>query len=237
MKKLLEDKVPRYERKYLIQANQLEQIRFRLEPLCFRDKNAGADGRYNIRSLYFDDYCGSSYRDNEIGNDPRSKFRIRIYNCDDCLISLEQKTKVSDKIYKKRAMITKAFLEAIISDEAERIDYPDKEPLINEFMTAYHTRYLRPSVIVDYSREPYVYPEGDVRITFDTNIAFSSDFDNFFDRKLFLQPILPVGIQLLEVKYTGFLPEFIHQQLNVMNLQQSTFSKYYLCEKNKRIGE
>lgn len=234
---LPKDQVPRYERKYLIPANQAEQIRLILDTLCFKDQNTKGEDCYNIRSLYFDDYFGISYTDNEIGVDPRSKFRIRIYNCQDSYLSLEQKIKVAGKIYKKRAVITKDFFEAILQDEAEKIEFPNDNPLINQFMMEYHTKYLRPSVIVDYDREPYVYPDGDVRITFDRNIAFADQFEGFFDRKLFLQPILPVGMQLLEVKYTEFLPEFIHQQLNELNLQQCTYSKYYLCEKYKRMGE
>lgn len=30
---------------------------------------------YHIRSLYFDDYYNSCYNENEIGTDPREKFR------------------------------------------------------------------------------------------------------------------------------------------------------------------
>lgn len=235
VRKLLENEVLRYENKYLIRNDQLEQIRMQLETLLFRDQNVERDGRYHIRSLYFDDYGGSSFRDNEMGIDPRSKFRIRIYNYEEKFISLEQKTKIGGKILKKRSKITKAILNAVLADEWEKIDYPNEDPLINQFMMAYHTRYLRPVIIVDYFREPYVFPEGDVRITFDTNIGFSDDLESYFTPELFVQPILPAGTQLLEVKYTGFLPEFIYEPLSMAGLKQSTFSKYYLCEKNKRM--
>ena len=237
MKKLLESGIPRYEKKYLISAAQAEEIKFYLEELCYRDKNIGKDNKYNIRSLYFDDYLHSSYYDKENGVDPRSKFRIRIYNCENRNINLEEKIKINGKILKKRALISEEIFYNILNDNAEKIDFPGEAPLFNRFMTKYHTSALAPSVIVDYDREPFVYPDGDIRITFDMNISFSDDFAGFFDKKLFLQPILPVGMQLLEVKYTEFMPEFIHRQLNQFNLRECTFSKFYLCEKYKRMGE
>ncbi len=235
MKKLLKNEVLRYESKYLIQTDQLAQIKMQLETICFRDQNVGADGRYHIRSLYFDDYGGSSFRDNEMGIEPRSKFRIRIYDCKENFISLEQKMKIGGKILKRRTGITKLFLDAVLNEAWEQIDYPSADPLINQFMMAYCAKYLRPAIIVDYNREPYVFAEGDVRITFDTDIGFSDEFESFFETGLFVQPILPVGTHLLEVKYTEFLPEMIYEHLNVAGLRQSTFSKYYLCEQYKRM--
>ncbi len=235
MNNISKNEVLRYENKYLIRTHQLEQIRIGLEALCFKDKNVGADGQYHIRSLYFDDYRGSSFRDNEMGIEPRSKFRIRIYDCEENFISLERKMKIGGKILKRRTRITKSFLDAVMAKAWEQIDYPSEDPLINQFMMACYAGYLRPVIIVDYDREPYVFAEGDVRITFDTNIGFSDDFENFFEIGLFVQPILPVGTQLLEVKYTEFLPKFIYEHLNLAGLKQSTFSKYYLCEKNKRM--
>lgn len=237
MIQLPKNKVPRYELKYLITAMQAEQLRLCLDTLCFRDENTNSQGQYNIRSLYFDDYQSSAFRDNEMGIAPRRKFRFRIYNCDESVIRLEQKVKIGGKILKDRAVITRDFYEAVLGDADERIEYPGKSALINQFMTARQLELLGPSVIVDYDREPYVYPDGDVRITFDRNIAFSDAFESFFEKDIFLQPVLPAGMQLLEVKYTEFLPEFIHQQLNQFHLQQCAFSKFYLSEKYKRMGE
>lgn len=231
------NKVPRYERKYLINELQAQKLKFILDTLCDKDKHLQGRETYNIRSLYFDDYFRNSYMDNEIGIEPRSKFRIRIYDSQDSFISLEQKIKIAGKIYKKRETISKEFFDAVLRGDYEEIEYPNTSPLVNQFLTAHYTKKLEPSVIVDYDREPYVYPDGDVRITFDRAIAFSNEFEDFFDPEMPLQPILPLGMQLLEVKYTEFIPEFIHQQLNNLNLKQCTFSKYYLCEKYKRMGE
>ena len=45
----------RHEYKYLVTDQQIILLRQRLDKLISIDSHAGADGSYNIRSLYFDD--------------------------------------------------------------------------------------------------------------------------------------------------------------------------------------
>ena len=149
---------------------------------------------------------------------------------------MECKQKVNGKIHKEKAFITREFCQKIMEDRGEELEYPAESPLVNRFMHLYHTKYLRPRVIVEYEREPYVHPDGDVRITFDRNIAFSEDVGHFFEKDIILQPILPIGQNLLEVKYTEFLPEFVKDTLDIKHMQRITFSKYYLCENFRRRG-
>lgn len=226
----------RYESKYMVTNGQIALLKCHLEGICRQDIFSNTEGVYGIRSLYFDDYEGNSYRDNEIGVEPRSKFRIRIYDCSQDVIFLEQKTKTRGKIHKERVQVDREFCELLLRDRWQELDYPVSDRVLNRFLTAYHTRVLRPRLIVDYDREAYVYPEGDVRITFDKNISFSDEVEYFFEKDILLQPIMRTGIELLEVKYTGFLPDFIYQGINIRQLQQQTFSKYYLCEMYRREG-
>lgn len=83
----------RHELKYVITAAQQALLENRIQGLIKPDSHVGADGMYHIRSLYFDDYYNSYYKENEIGSDPREKFRIRIYNAGTGRISLELKRK------------------------------------------------------------------------------------------------------------------------------------------------
>jgi hypothetical protein len=124
-----------------------------------------------------------------------------------------------------------------INGKMDEVDFDEADPLINRFLLEYHMNYLRPRIIVDYDRTAYVDENIDARVTFDSNIGFSDNIIDFFDPDLSLQPIMPLGKELLEVKYTEVLPEYIHQILNLKNIQQSTFSKYYLCEKFRRQGD
>lgn len=226
----------RYEKKYMVSLAEEAYLKTHLDTLIFRDAHSDDLNRYVIRSLYFDDYTNSAYMDNAAGVDPRVKYRIRIYNCNPNEIHLERKFKQAGKIQKERAIVDRRFCELLLRDEAEQIEFPTDNPLINQFLLLYHTTMLRPRIIVEYEREPYVYPEGDVRITFDRNICFSNDLEHFFEPDIFLQPILPLGKEILEVKYTEFMPEFIHRELEIKQMQQCTFSKFFLCEKYRRSG-
>jgi len=96
------------------------------------------------------------------------------------------------------------------------------------------TRRMRPVVIVEYERIPYIYKNGNVRITLDTNISSSSAVEAFLDKTIPGRPVLPLGQQLLEVKYDEYLPDFIYRNLQLHSLRQTAFSKYYICRKYTR---
>ncbi len=93
------------------------------------------------------------------------------------------------------------------------------------------TRHMRPKVIVEYERVPYVYPHGNVRITMDENISASNRTDRFLERQIPLRPILEAGQHILEVKYDEYLPDGIYRTIQSGNLRQTAFSKYYLCRR------
>ena len=93
------------------------------------------------------------------------------------------------------------------------------------------TRLLRPKVIVEYERVPYVDSLGNTRITLDQNIASSDVIDDFLKPWIRRRPIMPAGQHILEVKYDEFLPDYIYQNLQLTNLRQTAFSKYYLCRR------
>ena len=231
----VEDKL-RYENKYIVSGGQAELLKCRLDGLCVPDFFSDDKGEYKIRSLYFDDYGSNSFWDNEIGAEPRSKFRLRFYNYNPDAIFLEEKIKISGKIFKDRIQVTEDFFYLLIQDEWEWADYPTTDALLNRFWTAYHTRGLRPRIIVEYDREPFVCPEDDIRITLDKRIAFSDEVENYLQEDILLQPIMKTGTELLEVKYNNFLPDFLYQGLQLRQLQQYTFSKFYLCEMHRRNG-
>lgn len=83
----------RHEYKYIISDAQLVLLRNRISGLMQPDSNIQSNGSYHIRSLYFDNIYSDCMLDNENGNDPREKFRIRIYNNSPASIKLELKQK------------------------------------------------------------------------------------------------------------------------------------------------
>ncbi len=187
-------------------------------------------GGYNIRSVYFDDLYHSCYLENENGVDPREKFRIRIYNHCDARITLELKRKEHGKCLKQHCALTKEQCLVLINGGClpESADYP---PLLQKLLLQIRTRGLRPVVIVEYDRIPFVYPVGNVRVTLDCNVASSDQCDQFFSRQLALRPVMPPGHHILEVKWDQLLPDFLQRCLMLDRLQWTSLSKFYLCRK------
>ena len=220
----------RHELKYVISAAQIPLLKSRIAALMKPDPHAGADGIYSIRSLYFDDYNNRCYYENENGTDPREKFRIRIYNHSTDRITLECKRKEKGKTHKASCPLTLEQAELLIRGKAltQENTLP---PLLGKLILQMQTNGLRPVVIVEYERIPYVYKNGNVRVTFDTQIASSTNVTDFFAERLPKRPIMPVGQHLLEAKFDEFLPDFIYRSLNLGTLQQTAYSKYYLCRK------
>ena len=228
----------RFENKYMLDMLQKENIKNYVESILDVDRNMlEGSKKYYIRSLYFDTYNSKAYRDNEAGVDCREKYRIRIYNCNLDFVFLERKIKVNGKIAKDRARIDKEILEYILSGRIGDIKIDKENSLLNRFWLENQMNGLQPRIIVDYERAAYVVDNIDVRITFDSNIAYTSDVQNFLNPNVAMQPILQKGKELLEVKFKTFFPEYLHQMLNLQNIQQCTFSKYYLCENFRRQGE
>lgn len=220
----------RHEFKYLCTDAQLAMLEIRLMGIMQKDIHTGPDGRYLIKSLYFDDIDDHCFMENEDGTAPREKYRIRIYNHDPDRISLECKRKENDKINKKSCLLTKEQYDWLVFDKVSgRIgDLPE---LAKKLLTLKMCSKMEPKVIVSYERIPYVYKNGNVRITFDRNIASSCKIEDFFQENAGKRLILPSGQQLLEVKYDEYLPDHIYHALSLANMQRIAFSKYYLCRK------
>lgn len=220
----------RHEIKYICSRAELEIVKSRIVHIARSDSHVSEDGGYLIRSVYFDDYDNNSFYGNESGIDNREKWRIRSYNRDCTGINLECKMKEHGMIRKESCELSYEQYLKIIADNKLDIN-SDNSPLLNRFLLLRKTRLLRPVVIVQYKRFPYVYRDGNVRITFDCDIAASTDLNNFYDRGMRTRLVMPGGMQLLEVKYDEFLPDCIYRSVQLKNMEQATFSKYILCRK------
>lgn len=218
----------RHEYKYPVTIAQINMLTQRLDCLIPRDSHVNQNGMYNIRSIYFDDFYNRCFYENENGTDPREKFRIRIYNNSDEHISLECKRKERGKTYKTSCPITKEQCNLIMSGGVPT-DFTNQKPLLNKLALEMLNNQMRPVIIVDYDRIPYVYDSGNVRITFDMNVSSSTQIANFFDKDIAKRAVMPQGQHLMEVKWDEYLPEFIHDALSLANLQYTAYSKYYLC--------
>lgn len=228
----MEEKRYRHEYKYPLTHGQALIENAKINAVASRDSHTGADGSYQIRSLYFDDYQNSCYMSNENGVDEREKFRIRIYNHSTERITLECKEKYRGMTHKSSSPITLSQCEKLMRGEIPS-DITKEQRVLHRLAYLMAVRLMRPAVIVEYERIPYVYrmQDANVRVTFDRKILSGSDVRAFLDERIAGRGILPVGTELMEVKFDSFLPDEIYQILQLEGLRASTFSKYYLCRK------
>lgn len=225
----------RHEFKYICSEQRLALIENNIRGLMACDVHAGEDNRYRIRSLYFDDYCDSCMKDNINGNDPREKFRIRIYNQDLSYIRLELKRKERGKTKKSACVIDEALCRRVLSGQPLAMDAVDAD-VYRKFCLYQQVRLLSPKVIVEYERVPYVYQDGNVRVTFDRNISSGNMVEHFLDESIVTRPVMPLGQHVLEVKFDELIPDFLYQTVQLEKMRQTTYSKYYLCRKYSLAG-
>lgn len=218
----------RHELKYICNEMELSVLNARIQSFMKLDKNASENGIYNIRSLYFDDYYNTCFYENEAGTDPREKFRIRIYNGSTKKISLELKRKEKGKTLKRSCELSleqcRQLMRGVPLPSSNEYDKTLQK--LNFLMK---TRLMRPSIIVDYDRVPYVCKEGNVRITLDRNISSSTYVADFLNPSIRKRPIMRAGQHILEVKFDEFIPDYIANNMELATLKQTAFSKFYLC--------
>lgn len=217
----------RHELKFLVTNVDKTELRNVLQHFCHHDRHA-IDGFYSISSLYFDDIYHTAYQEKLDGVEIRKKYRIRIYNCSDSVISLECKYKNGQYIHKESVKLTRDEYDSILEGNISFL-LEKKEPLAKEFYVDYKTALLRPCVNVVYEREPFIYDAGTVRITFDENIRAARCTDDLFDPSAPSWAVLPPGLLVLEVKFTGLLPERIRTIFLKCGYVQSQASKFCMC--------
>ena len=220
----------RHEWKYLVSSAQIPLLRSRITRIMQPDAHVNENGSYLVRSLYFDDPQNRCYYENENGTDPREKYRLRIYNHDTDRIALECKRKERGMVRKTSCLLTIAQAQSLLRGEAIQ-ETDQNEPFLQAFCAKMRMQQLRPAVIVEYERIPFVYAPGNVRITFDLHISSCAPCSGFLSPALQKRPVMPPGQHLMEVKYDAFLPDYLYRGLHLGTLQQTAYSKYYLCRK------
>ena len=216
----------RHEWKHEINYADLLAIRARLRAVMTPDPNA-VDGRYFIRSLYFDSPGDKALREKVDGVNLREKFRIRYYNGDTSFINLEKKSKLNGLGTKYSAVVTADEVRRLTDGDLEWMMDPAR-PLVQELYCKMRCQGLRPKTIVDYTREPFIYRPGNVRVTFDYDIRTSLDPSGFLDPDCVTIPAGDSPI-LLEVKWDDYLPTIIRDCVQTPGRRETAFSKYAQC--------
>lgn len=217
----------RHEYKHCLNQQDYLILRSRLRAVLAHDENTNEDNEYLVRSLYFDTPGDKALREKIDGVNNREKFRIRYYNGNPSFLRLEKKAKRNGLCYKASTCMTAEEAQRIVDGEVDWMRETD-DPLVLELYAKMTGELLRPRTIVDYMREPFVYPAGNVRITLDRQIRTGLSCTRFLDKDLTMASVGDVTA-LLEVKYDAFLPGFIRDILQVGDRRAAAFSKYAVC--------
>lgn len=216
----------RHEWKHEISDADIYTIRSRLNAVAYTDKNA-INGRYEIRSLYFDDPKDTALREKINGVNKREKFRIRYYNGDTSFIKLEKKSKVNGLCNKVSERITAEEVKSLLNGNTDWMKDSSRK-LVYELYIKMKNLQLRPETIVDYTREPFVFSAGNVRVTIDYNLRTAIACTDFLNPECVTIPAGNAPI-ILEVKWDEFLPDIIKTAVNLEDRRSSAFSKYAQC--------
>ena len=216
----------RHEWKIALEPGDLFVLRQRLRAVMQPDAHA-VDGRYSIRSLYFDTPEDRALREKLDGVSRREKFRIRYYNGDTGFIQLEKKCKRGGLDWKEQTQLTERQARDIAAGRFDAVD-PGDDALLGELCRKARTERLRAKTIVDYTREPFVFGPGNVRVTLDYGIRTGLRCTDFLNPACPTVPAPDSGARM-EVKWDAFLPDIIRDAVQLPGRQVEAFSKYAAC--------
>lgn len=216
----------RHEWKHELNWCDLLTVRARMRAVAESDPHA-VDGKYFIRSLYFDNLNDKALREKLDGVNLREKFRIRYYNGDTSLIHLEKKSKVNGLGTKFSARLSAEEAQKIVDGDIDWM-LASEHPLVQELYCKMRYQGMCPKTIVDYTREPFIYGPGNVRVTFDYDIRTGLKSTDFLNPACVTIPAGDAPI-LMEVKWDDFLPSVIRDVVQTPGRHAAAFSKYAQC--------
>ncbi len=227
----MDKKEYRQEVKFLLSPAQAVILEQRIRAVMASDGHSGDDGSYSIRSIYFDTISDRAYSEKLAGTAAREKFRIRFYNMDSGTVRIERKEKRGALIRKETLPVSKTAADQIMSGNYEEI-LTYAHPLAARIYAMSQAEALKPVVIVDYNRSAYIYPAGNVRVTFDSALQAGRITDNIWTPDILSD--VSEGNTILEVKFNQYLPEHIRQLVCSVPGIRTALSKYVLCRENLR---
>ncbi len=225
----------RHELKYCVNNMQHQLLRRELMVALKPDSHAGPDGRYHVRSLYFDDFRNTALFEKQAGIARRKKYRIRIYNLSDDFINLERKSKIDYYVSKERVNLTREEADRILAGNVAFLAKSESR-LLRAFYLEYRRNLLRPNVLVEYYREAYVHPVGNVRITFDIDLHTGLNSLELFNKDAFTMGITDYPI-ILEIKYDNVLPRVVRGLLPSTIRPWQATGKFVISKKFNKYND
>lgn len=219
----------RYEKKFLVTAEQEQELLKIFAEHFVYDKYCIDNKRYRICNLYFDTEQDDVIRHSISRPYYKEKFRIRSYDTptDDSPVYLEIKKKANGTVLKRRAKMTLAqsHLYMQTGERPPDCDFM-KTQVLNEIDYYLRCNPVRPKVYISYDRIALFDKENkNFRVTFDTNIRTRRD-DLFLEHGNHGNLLIPETMRLMEIKSDRNYPLWLAQLLSDMNIRNQRFSKY-----------
>lgn len=214
----------RYEKKYLLNRRQYEEILTFLSFYMTPDEY----GLHTIRNIYYDTDHYDLIRASLGKPIYKEKFRIRSYKqvTDKDTVFLELKKKYNGVVYKRREALT-------LTEANAYLDY-NQHPLrsgqiMHEIDWFLNLNDITPKTFIAYDRIAF-YSEEDpnLRVTFDHNIRFR-DYDLNLSLGAYGKELLPKEQYLMELKIGSAMPLWLANYLADRNIFQTSYSKYGTC--------
>lgn len=227
----------RYEMKYLLTEKQYETVKTAFCGRLVPDRFA----KTTIQSLYYDTSDDRLIRASLEKPMFKEKLRLRCYGLNDCDkdVFVEMKRKYDGIVYKRRITCKELQAQAVLGGASDTQIGKELE---------YFARFygeLCPKMLIIYDREAFCAKQGedqglwqgdgqclrqgagqgDLRITFDTNIQYRTDNLNFYS-SLSGKELPTNGKILMEIKTGTALPLWLCAVLDRERIYKTTFSKY-----------
>lgn len=236
------DKVSRYESKYVIPRELVDEIREYVRPFCKPDPNTKGDPpEYVITTLQLDTPQMGLHYAKELERDARYKLRVRTYGeIGTAPVFAEIKAKFERTIVKTRTtvpfdqwtpeLIYGTRVPNIFKNEKQMVDFLQFKRVVWQTLA-------KPAALVRYTRESYIGTvDGYARITFDRKLQYqmTNSWNDFgrsgtwrsMDSQTAQGFHLPYSGTILEVKTINHVPEWSQDLVQRFNLEQRGNCKY-----------
>ena len=196
-----------------------------------RDPHAAANGRYLVRTMYFDTPFHDTYHARTNGNPFRSRLRLRRYETaeqppSDWFLEIKGKAKVAcfktDRVVLSDDVV-RDHLRQYGTLSVKHLLERDAAPVADHLAELW-SQPLQPKLLVLYDREPLCDPrKPEFRVTFDSQIRTVSTRDPY-ERVSPTRRILDSVV--MEAKFGPSMPMWLHAVIQKYALRQVGLSKY-----------
>lgn len=223
----------RYEFKFFMNLRKREEVESEVANFMSFDGHVHPElgNAYYVRSLYYENDAATHYHEKIDGVKVRRKFRLRTYGkqfVPSLPIYLEEKNRDGDRVHKHRIPIDPSYLPAFYAPERYS-DLHELLPgvdLVDRFLFDAFRRSLKPKLLVDYVRRPYVSSyDMNFRVTFDS-VLMSVKANTLFPPSWESWRCSFAGYTILEVKFHRRIPAWFHRIIQAHNLRRVSFSKF-----------